>query len=246
MTNELLVLSGEDILFDLGNVVIHQPRLKEIAFLGEEMFFTGCEFLRFSKDNLGDEDKIHLENYSNFEVLMSMMKENNITIKQHKNCLLGVLSLVFPNYKISLRQFEIVLTQEGIDQEFIINKDNFEAFKDIIETIFCLKSQEEDINPSGEMAKRIADKLKKRKQRLSEVSKDKKVAILSRYVSILAAGQAKDINQLMNYTVFQLFDEFKRYQQKMGYDIYLSARMAGASDLEEPDDWMQDNHPEVQ
>jgi hypothetical protein len=28
----------------------------------------------------------------------------------------------------------------------------------------------------------------------------------------------------------------------MGYDIYYQARMAGASDLKEPEDWMKDIH----
>jgi len=34
------------------------------------------------------------------------------------------------------------------------------------------------------------------------------VTILSRYISILAVGEQKDINLLLEYTVFQLFDEF--------------------------------------
>ena len=42
--------------------------------------------------------------------------------------------------------------------------------------------------------------------------------------------------------VYQLFDEFQRFQLKMGYDIYLKAKMAGAQDIKEPDDWMKDIH----
>ena len=68
----------------------------------------------------------------------------------------------------------------------------------------------------------------------------KKIAILSRYASILAVGMNKDLNCVMNYTVSQLYDEFQRFQLKMQWDAYVQARMAGAKDLEEVDNWMID------
>ena len=92
----------------------------------------------------------------------------------------------------------------------------------------------------------IAEKFERRRQMLSEKKgaqqPSNKVAILSRYVSILAVGQKKDINQLLNYTVYQLFDEFNRFELKSSYDIYLQAKMAGAQDLKEVEDWMKDIH----
>jgi hypothetical protein len=53
------------------------------------------------------------------------------------------------------------------------------------------------------------------------------------------------MNSLLNYTVYQLFDEFKRYQLKLNWDIHLKAQMAGAKDLQEVDDWMEDIHSNV-
>ena len=49
MIGELLLLSGNDIPFPEAKVTIHQPTLKEIAYIGEEAFFLGCGFLNFSK-----------------------------------------------------------------------------------------------------------------------------------------------------------------------------------------------------
>ena len=46
MENDLLLLSGNDIPFYGAQVSIHQPTIKEIAYIGEEAFYTGCEFLR--------------------------------------------------------------------------------------------------------------------------------------------------------------------------------------------------------
>jgi len=45
-------LSGNDIPFIGAKTSIHQPKIKEIAFLGEEVFYLGSNFLCFSKDNL--------------------------------------------------------------------------------------------------------------------------------------------------------------------------------------------------
>lgn len=246
MLNDLLLLSGNDIPFEGARVSIHQPTVKEIAYIGEENFYTGCEFLKFSKDNLNEEDRIHLEKQSNFEIIMSIMKEQNITIQKSKICVLMVLSLLFPGYEININN-EIMLIDEKSKAEYIINTKNYEEFLKILNEMFCLKetSSATDYNPEGDMAKRIAEKLRKRHQKLAEEKPDEfhKVAILSRYVSILSVGEHKDMNSLLQYTVYQLFDEFKRYELKMNYDMYIKAKLAGAKDLKEVDDWMKDIHP---
>ena len=74
-----------------------------------------------------------------------------------------------------------------------------------------------DYNPSGNLARQIADKLRDRQAKLAAAkgNDNQKVAILSRYVSILAVGENKDMNLLLNYTIYQLFDEFKRFQMKL-------------------------------
>ena len=244
MINELLLISGNDIPFPEAQLTIHQPTLHEIAYIGEENFYTGCEFLRLSKDNLSNEDRIHLENYSNFDILMSIIKEQNITVQKNKVCVLMVLSLIFPTYEIHIKDDYFSFIKEG-EEEHQINNKNFNIFLSILSEMFCLgKSSTDTYNPSGNIAKKIAEKLKKRHQKLSENSKPSKVAIISRYVSILTVGEQKDINSFMQYTVYQLFDEFKRYELKLNWDIYLQAKMAGAKDLKEVDDWMKDIHSE--
>ena len=202
--------------------------------------------LNFSKDILNEEDKSNLEQLSNFEVLMSIINDKNTAIKKQKVCLVMVLTLIFPTYQVKLSQNEILFLQ---DNQVVgkLTKDNFEEFKEIISTMFCLKSSggRDDYNPSGELSKKIAEKLKERQRRLAEQrgSSAGKIAIFSRYISILSVGEQKDMNSLLQYTVYQLFDEFQRYEMKVGFDYYIQAKMAGAKDLKEVDDWMKDIHP---
>jgi hypothetical protein len=76
--------------------VIHQPKIKEIAYIGEQVFYTGCEYLNFSKDILSKEDKNRLGNLNDFEVLMTILRNNNDAIKKIKGCMQLVLLLIFP------------------------------------------------------------------------------------------------------------------------------------------------------
>jgi hypothetical protein len=237
MNSELLLLSGNDIPFSGARIAIHQPTLKEIAYVGEESFYLGCEFLKFSKDKLQEEDRVKLENQTDFDILISILNTKDISKQQI--CIEMVLSLIFPNYTIKFGKNYISLKDDK--EEYKIDNSNFNQFKNILDEIFCLKAEGEEVNldynPEGSLAKRIADKLNKGRQKINELKNNgqQKVAILSRYISILAVGENKDINNLMNYTVYQINDEYKRFRLKEDYDMYIKAKLAGAQDLKEPE-----------
>ncbi len=247
MDSELTFLSGNDIPFLKAGVVIHQPTIKEIGYLGEDAFFTGCELINFSKNMLAEEDKINLEDKSNFDILIAILREHNAVMQKNRNCVEMVLALLFPEYRITLTQKAIVLQKNGEVEKHSIDRDNFEDFKIIFNKIFSFKKDDtKEYNPGGDLAKKLAEKFNKRKQVLAQVKNDKnkKISILNRYVSILAVGEKKDMNELLKYTVYQLYDEYDRFQLKMAYDINIKAKLAGAKDLKEAEDWMKDIHSE--
>ena len=47
--NYLALNTGIDYLFLEGNTIIHQPTIKEIAFIGEQSFWLGSNILTFKK-----------------------------------------------------------------------------------------------------------------------------------------------------------------------------------------------------
>lgn len=244
MISSLLLLSGNDIPFPEAGVTIHQPRLKEIAYIGEEAFFMGSGFLDFSKNLLSEQDKVRLSDCDDFDIFMSIIINSDKSAKHTVDSALLVLSLIFPLYEVGVRPNAIVLKREN--KEMYINKNNFSKFKEIISSMFGMtqsKDSKDEYNPSGAMAQKIAEKFKQRHQQLREMSKEKTdgpISILNRYVSILAVGLQKDLNGLMQYTIYQLYDEFQRFQMKTQWDAYIQARMAGAKDLDEVDNWMID------
>ena len=118
------------------------------------------------------------------------------------------------------------------------------TFQYILVNMFVLSDNEHMIgqyNPADKRAAKIAERLQNRKKKSGNNEK-KKVAIFSRYISVLAVGEKKDINSLMDYTVYQLKDEFERFQKKQNFDFNMKARLAGATDIEDVDNWMEDTH----
>ena len=242
MIEEIVLLSGNDIPFPSAQISVHQPKIKEIAYLGEEGFFTGLQLLNFSKELLAEEDKINLADIEDFDILMSIINDESAALQTLSVQLF--LLLLFPGCDVSIEINEIHLIKE--DNIHIINRENYSEFKEILKQTFSMSlSTKEDYKPKDAAASKIAEKLRKGREKAAKAKgkKTDKVSIFSRYISILAVGLQKDMNLLLDYTVYQLSDEFQRYQMYQNFGINLKARMAGATDLEEVDNWMDDIHP---
>ena len=241
--NKLLLMSGEDIPFPTARVTVHTPKLNEIALIGEDNFLIGCNFLVFDRNLLSDEDKVNLENKSDFDIFMSVM--NSRDKARHKTSALMVLTLLFPQHKIKIEQDKILLQLENFSSS--INEQNYSDFKNILIQLFCLEREGDssEYDPADALAARIAEKLKKRKEKkLAKKAEDgQEINIYSTYASILAIGMKISINVFMDYSVYQIREAFKRFQLKEEFDIYVRAKLAGAQDLEEVSNWMEDIHP---
>lgn len=240
--NNLSLLTGADIPFPEGRLVIHQPTIKEIGFIGENTFFLGCGFLSFSKDILNDRDKSRLEEIDDFNILMSIMMGKNIDInlKENVESAQQVLLLLFPNNAITFEAEQIKIG------EGFINKNNFVRFKQILKEMFQLSFKNDGVQkeykPANSAAAAIAEKLKKRHEKLAQLNgtDSYNIQIFGRYMSIISTYQGISYLDLVQYTVFQLYDIFSRIQLKMAYDMAIQAKMAGAKDVKNPEDWMKD------
>ena len=211
--------------------------------IGEKNFLIGSHFLIFSKNNLSDKDKSNLENQSDFNIFMSVM--NSRDKAKHKTDALMVLALLFPTAKIKIEKDEILLQLENFVSS--INQQNYDEFKIILNQMFCLteSDQEKEYNPADDLAAKIAEKIKKGRQKRNHQNEQQleKINIYSKYISILTVGLKKNMNDYKDYTIYQLRDEFKRFKLKNEFDLYIKAKLAGAQDLEEVENWMNEIHP---
>lgn len=161
-----------------------------------------------------------------------------------------VLSLIFPEYQLKKMPNMLLLNREvdGKKEQGIINNDNFEQFKQIIKEMFCLNALGggADYNPANKLAEQIAKKFRDRHKKLQKkTAGQKNINILSRYISILVLANQHTYSELMQYTVYQLFDQFKRFQKKYSYDTWFQAKLAGAENLEDVDSWLSDEDDQV-
>lgn len=246
MTNPLLLHSNKEIPFRTGFCSIYNPSIEEIGMIGEENFHIGIRFLNFSKDTLDDKDKNDLLDKSDFDILIAMMNLKE-EYSDYITKSIMVLSLLFPSFDISIEKDKILLAKRDSNFKTFISARNYDEFKEIIDTIFVLSSKDPDsgnYNPADGMAARIAKKLEERRMKLNKQkgidTSLEKQTLYGKIASILSIGLKMDINIFMKYTVYQLMMTYKRYQLNEAYEMNIKARLAGATDLEDPPDW-QDN-----
>ena len=235
-----------DIPFEAAQVTIYQPSIEEIGLIGENEFLIGVNAL--SKNYKNIQDNSDLSEMSNFDIFMSVIGEKTENSKRIARAISSVLFLIFPNYKIGFTPRAIVLKGEE-EQAHIIDANNFDEFGQLLFEIFCLGEligdMQGDYNPAGDRARAIVEKFKNRREFLAELRKERgqdptKMSLYGRYINILAVGLGKNKNELKQYSVYQLIEEFKRFTLKQTFDYTFQAKMAGATKLKDAKDWMGD------
>lgn len=234
--------------FPAAQVTIYQPTIQEIGFIGgDEVFLMGVEAL--TKDYSKIKDNSDLNGLSNFEILMRVIKEKNDKSRKVAHAVEQVLFLIFPNYRVGFTPMSIILQEDNNENKIthMIDKNNFDEFGLILNDIFCLTefgSKIDDFNPQGARAAAIVEKFRKRREFLAEQRRergeDDNVSVFGRYINILAIGVQKDKNTLSKYSIYQLIEEFKRFQLKEAFDYTVQAKMAGAKNVKDAKDWMGD------
>lgn len=241
MDYRLAMMCGTDIPVPECQIVLHQPRLKEIALIGEQDFFIGAQCLCLNK-SMFVEGKDVLANTNNFQIFMTVMTEKEA--KDKKDAAIQVLQLLAPKYKAMLTPRSLVLNSP--DGTITIDENNFECLQDILRMIFCSKNgpmDQQAFNPANDKAREIAEKLMRGRQRVAAQNGDSTSSVFSQYLSILTVGlQSMSLQDLMNLTMFQLYDLVERYSLYVNWDIDIRSRLAGGKPDKQPDNWMKNIH----
>ena len=236
----LALMCGSDIPVPEIQTSIHQPKLKEIALIGEADFFVAIQCLNIDK-NLLRQDKTLLQNTSNFQIFMTIMSEKET--KDKKKATQQLLQLLFPKHSIMFTPRSISLIGE---HTCTIDENNFDILQNILRQVFCASNnnnQQAGFNPANEKAREIAEKLMRGRQRVAELNGSANASIFSQYLSILTVGlSSMSLQELMDLTMFQLYDLVERYQLYISWDIDIRSRLAGAKPDDKPDNWMKNIH----
>lgn len=233
-------MTGIDFPLPEYQIAVHQPTIKEISMIGEKDFFLGAQILCLNKSAYIEDEKL-LSETTNFQIFMTIMQ--NKEAAQSRGCVLKVLNLIFPNWNVLFSPRALLLNFDG--QSVNIDEGNFEDFQSVWKKIFCLAESGQDaFNPANEEAKRIAQKLMRGRQRVAaQKAKEGGDSIFTQYLSILTVGlESMGLKDLMDLTVFQLYDLVERYMLYSNWDLDVRQRLAGGKPDSEPDNWMKPIH----
>lgn len=239
----LALMCGTDIPIPECALTAHQPKLSEIAFIGETDYFIGMQCLCIDKSMLGDfsEDQGQI---NNFTVFMTMLAQPEM--KDKKKAVIDTLDLIFGNQKVAFTPHSLIFTANG-QNPCTVDETNFEPFQNTLREIFCAKNgpmDQQAFNPKDAKAKEIADKLMRGRQRVAaQQNANEGGSAFARYISILTIGtNTMNIQDVSNLTMFQLYDLIERYFLHLNWDMDIRTRLAGGDPKSQPEDWMKNLH----
>lgn len=241
MDTRLALMCGQDLPVPECQLIVHQPKIKEIALVGEKDFFIGVQTFCVNKNSLIQDNSV-LESTNNFQIFTTIMSEKETADK--KFAVQQIMALFFPEYKVSFTPRSIIFTNK--DGVISVDIDNFEFLQNTISDICCLRSShgdQQNFNPANAKAKAIAEKLMRGRQRVAEQKGEANASIFSQYLSILTIGlNSMSLQDAMDLTIFQLYDLIERYTLYVNWDIDIRSRLAGAKPDSKPDNWMKNIH----
>ena len=240
MDTRLTLMCGTDYPVPECQLVIHQPRIKEIAFIGEADFFSGIQCLCVNK-SMFIKDESLLANTNNFQIFMTIMSEKEAADK--KFAVQQVFTLIFPKYKVMMTPRSVLLSGEGTTIQ--IDESNFENLQQAITNICCLRTgpmDQQSFNPANAKAREIAEKLMRGRAKVAAEKGQNNISIFSQYLSILTVGLHMPLQEIMDLTMFQLYDLVERYMLYINWDMDVRCRLAGGKPDSQPDNWMKNIH----
>ena len=242
MDTRLALMCGTDYPVPECQIVLHQPRIKEIALIGESDFFSGVQCLCLNK-SMFVKDESDLSNVNNFQIFMTIMSEKQAADK--KAAVQQVCTLMFPKNKILFTPRSMLITG-GEGSNIQIDETNFEYLQAAISDICCMKNgpmDQQSFNPANSKAREIAEKLMRGRQRVAAQKGTSNTSIFSQYLSIITVGlNSMSFEDCMNLTMYQIYDLVERYSLYVNWDMDVRCRLAGGKPDSQPDNWMKNIH----
>lgn len=237
----LALMAGVDIPIPECQLVLHQPTIKEIAYIGEKNFFVGVQCLNIRKSMISQGESL-LADTNNFQIFMTVMAEPSEVEK--KEAVKQVLQLLFPSYKVSFTPRSLLFV--GTELTATVDEMNFDALQQVVRQALCVNSgpmDQQTFNPANEKAREIAEKLMRGRQRVAALKGEDNASIFAQYLSILTVGlESMSLHDCLNLTMYQLFDLMERYSLYVNWDIDIRSRLAGGKPDTKPDNWMKNIH----
>lgn len=229
----LQLMAGVDIFIPELQAKIHQPNINEIAVIGERKFFECANLFFINTDEVKaklmesfpDPSLKALDDYSILLLFLNSSKDFRVKFRD-------IIRLIFPGYELFIEN-ELIVFNKDNEPEIVFTKEAYSIIKDVIYIMFKFDKLigSTTLNAQSTLAKKIAEKMQKAKQKIAEMQGPEKQnkSIFSHYISILSIGSnALNIDTIRNLTIYQLYDQFERFGLFSQYQQSLQIAVAGA------------------
>ena len=234
---KMRLLAGEPVY--VWDIPIKPLNLREISQVGYSNFQQSIGIISITLDEM-------IESIDDFEMQAHLKAERHL-YKVFDMYMLSndMQELVLKSFNLLFQTENVIIDGEllddmsvVIDEKYVINRDNFD---DVVSMIQLQNnpeksaSDEDDYNPANELAKSIAEKLKRSKE-IVEKSKalesDGDGLTIPDIISAVSA-MSNSLNKLniWDLTIYQLYDEFARLTKIDNYRLQIQASM-WSSDIE--------------
>ena len=235
--------------YEFQGIKLYNPTITELSEKindEDDLFFAikllSSSLIPFISENIP-------QTFSDFDILFALFFEEQASFdlfsKSKIKAIKELLLLLFKDYNISIGKEEFIFSKNN--SIFILNANNFTEFQNIIKQMFKTSflfeggDSGQEYNPGSEQARRIAEKLKKSREKVAELNgkKEYKTALIENYIMIVATGLHQNPQVLADtLTLYQLLTIFIRVKMKLEWDLDIKCRLAGGNPEEHPDQWM--------
>lgn len=246
--SKLHYITGVNIPIPVLKQELHQPTIKEIALMGEEYCFSCVSVFKMSdgkqlSQKVKQEKGLNME-FSDFEAFMQLVLTEGNLNKQIES----FFFLLFPTLS------KIVWTESTFSMQFnntkkaiVMTPSIFQEIKNVILIMFCLdgKSQSEEFNPINDRAAKIAEKLKRHRERIAKQNQNMQEDVddnddfLSNMISCFSAVGQIPVTDILNYTYYQLIQQFRRSMMLKSATDQIRMSVMGGLKSEDVIDWQK-------
>ena len=251
--SDLILIGGLDIEIANFPVKVHQPRLSEIALMGEDKFFQSMSIFYIEPGPLmgltndlimlnEEEKQMWIDSSTAYDTFLFLLQATALGPVEDRNVLIERARLAFkamiPAYTFVFNNESktMILMSDDKSHSIVVDRDLFLRLKSVAEEIFLLNRffgvSSSTIKLSA-AAQKIADKIALSEQKLNKLKNgndDEENSQFARIISIM--GMNYELDYLSNLTVYQLYNQFERFNLLSNYTQGVQASLAGASGVE--------------
>lgn len=233
--DNLTLLSGESILCD-GKFSVKQPKISDIAKIGELNFYNCLGAFFISINNIKDEQIKNKYKDLNKIAFLAIIIATNIDFLKSINT---ILKCTLDNYVLSINpdtfQLELIRNINEKIEVILITDEIWNELCNIFIQIFCLPSNQNIVeeNKNSKLSE-IKAKLAAGRAKAQEIKNKKEnvkntEGLLDNYISVVSIGAHIPLTTIVKeYTIYQLIDQVKRLNKSEEYDLSVRAAMFGS------------------